>query len=204
MNQQSKTHGMAGVLGAALFTVSLVVLHVARTEVDWKQDYVSTFVHGRLGWLFALGAVVHGIGNFALAQGLRRSLIRSRLRTGAVLFFSLAAAGIALAGLFPIDASGISSTFLGRLHRGVVHVAFLGELVAFFLFSAAFERNPHWQRKSSTSFVLSAVATIALAWFLAALLSHRMLGMAERGALTTFMVWEFWIAACLIRSRPAP
>jgi len=201
---QSKVYGMAGLLGAALFTASLVVLHVARTEIDWRQDYVSYFVHGRLGWLFVLGAVVHGFGNLALGQGLRRSLGHGRLRTWGVLFFGIAAAGIALAGLLPIDPAATPPTFVGRVHRGIVYVAFLGELVALFLFSAAFARHPDWQRRSGTSFVLSAIATTALAGFLAALLLHRMLGVAERWALATFMVWEFWVAVHLIRSNPPP
>ena len=199
---QSKISGIAGLLGAAVFTAALIVLHAARTDVDWRQDYVSHFVHGRLGWLFVSGAVVHGWGNLALGQGLRRALGHGRLRTWAVLFFGIAATGIVLAGLFPIDPGGTPPTVVGRVHRGVIYVAFLGELVALFLFSAAFARNPSWQRRNGTSFVLSAIATIALAGFLAALLLHRMLGVAERSALATFMVWEFWVAVELIRSRP--
>ena len=198
----SKVYGMAGLLGAVVFTLSLTVLHVVRTEIDWSHDYVSHFVHGRLGWLFVSGAVVHGFGNVALGQGLRRSLGHGRLRTWAVLLFGIAAAGIILAGLLPIDPAGTPPTFVGRVHRTVIYVAFLGELVALFLFSVAFARDQDWQSRSGISFVLSATATIALAGFLGALLLHQMLGMAERLALTTFMVWELWVAVHLIRSRP--
>ena len=200
---QSKVYGLVGLLGAVVFTLSLTVLHLVRTEIDWRQDYVSHFVHGRLGWLFVSGAVVHGFGNLALGQGLRRSLGHGRARTWAVLLFGIAAAGIVLGGLLPIDPSGTPPTFVGRVHRGVIYVAFLGELVALFLFSFEFARNPGWQRRSGTSFVLSAIATIALAGFLAALLLHRMLGMAERWALSTFMAWEFWAAFQLIAARRA-
>lgn len=196
----AKVSGIAGLLGAALFTGSVVVLHVARGDIDWQQDYVSHFAHGRLGWLFIWGAVVHGLGNLALGQGLRGSLADGRLRASAVFFFGIAAGGVLLAGLLPIDPIETQPTFAGQMHRGVVCVAFLSELVALFCFSVAFGRNPGWRRRSRTSFVLSAMATLALAGFLAALVLHRMLGMAERGALTTFMVWEFWIALCLIRS----
>ena len=197
---RAKVYGIAGLFGAASFTASIVVLQVARGDLDWRHDYVSYFVHGRLGWLFVVAAVVHGFGNLALAQGLRRSLGDGRVRTWAIFLFGSAAAGIVLAGFLPIDAVGTPPTSVGRVHRGIVYVAFLSELVALFLFSVAFGRNPDWQRRRGTSFVLSVMAGLALAGFLAALLRHRMHGMAERWALTTFMVWEFWVAMCLIRS----
>jgi hypothetical protein len=48
--------------------------------------------------------------------------------------------------------------------------------------------------------VLAAIAALALAGFLTARLLGRMHGIAERSVLATCMAWEFWVAACLIRS----
>ena len=69
-----RVYGLAGLLGAAVFTLSLVVLHLARTEVAWTRDYVSHFANSPLGWVFASSALVHGVGNLALTLGLRSSL----------------------------------------------------------------------------------------------------------------------------------
>lgn len=192
-------YGLAGLVGAAVFTLSVVVLHLARTEIDWRQDYVSHFVHGRFGWLFVSGAVVHGLGNLALSRGLCRSLGPGRLRSWSVLLFGIAAAAVVLAAALPIDPAGSSPTVVARAHRGTVYVAFVAELVALFLFSLAFARDPRWRRRSGVSLVFSTIAAVALAGFLVAVLLDWMLGLAERLALASFMVWEFWVAAHLVR-----
>ena len=91
---RTRVYGLAGLLGAAVFTASLIVLHLTHTEVDWAQDYVSRFANGPLGWVFASSALVHGVGNLALTLGLRRSLDPGPLRAWAVALFGAAAAGI--------------------------------------------------------------------------------------------------------------
>lgn len=195
-------YGLAGLVGAVVFTLSLAALHVARPEIDWTQDYVSHFVHGRLDWLFVSGIVAHGLGNLALSRGLRRSLGPGRLRTWAVVLFGTAAAGIVLAAVFPIDPTGSFPTLVGRAHRSVIYIAFLAELVALFLFSAAFARDPVWRWRRGASFVLSTIAAVALGGFLIAVLLNQMLGLAERLALASFMAWEFWVAFQLVRRLP--
>lgn len=186
--------GLLGFGGALVFTLSLMVLHLVRPEIDWRQDYVSDFVRGRFGWLFVSATVVHGFGNLALGLGLGRRLPSSRPRARAVFLFCVAAAGIVLAAILPVDSVGSSATVVGRTHQGIVYVAFLAELVALFLFSIAFERDPHWRRGSGLSFLLSTVAAAALAGFLAAVWLNWMPGLAERLSLTGFMAWEFWAA----------
>ncbi len=202
--------GLAGLLGALLFAASLVFLHLVRADVDLTRHYVSDFVNGRLGWLFVVGAVVHGFGNLALDLGLRRSLGRSSLGAWAVLIFGLAAAGIVLAALFPIDPPGQSPTPAGLAHRAVAVATFPLELAALFLFSAAFAGAPRWRGRRKTSFALATIAAIAAAGFFLAVLRNWMPGLAERLALASFLAWEFWAARQLIRpvslrrGRPAP
>jgi hypothetical protein len=197
-----RVYGLAGLLGAAVFTASLVVLHLTRTEVAWTRDYVSHFANGPLGWVFASSALVHGVGNLALTLGLRSSLDPRPLRAWAVALFGVAAAGIVVAALFPIDPTGSSVTFAGLAHRAVMSVSFPLELVALVLFSAAFARHPRWRRHSGVAWVLSAVAAVALTGFLLAVLLNWMPAVAERVALASFLAWEFWAAFQLARPLP--
>jgi len=194
-------YGLAGFGGALVFTLSFAVLHVARPEMDWTRDYISYFVHGRLGWLFVWGIIVHGVGNVSLAVGLYRSLRIGRFRSWAAFLFCTAAAGVVLTAVLPIDPIGSPLTLTGRIHSDVAYTAFLSELAAIFLFTAAFARDPVWQRRSGTSFVLSTTAAATLAGFVVAASLDYMPGVAERLALASFMAWEFWAAWPLLR-RP--
>lgn len=197
--RQVRIYGLAGLLGASVFTASLIVLHLTRTDVDWTRHYVSDFANGRLGWVFVLGAVIHGLGNLALNLGLRRSLDPGPLRAWAVFFFGLAVAGIVVAALFPIEPAGRSPTPVGLVHRTAATASFPLELVALFLFSAAFARHPRWRRRKAVSLVLSTVAAVGAAGFFLAVFLNRLPSLAERLALASFLAWEFWAAVQLVR-----
>lgn len=192
--QSPRIYGLIGLLGAAAFTSSLIVLHMVRTDVDWPRHYVSDFANGPFGWVFVSGIFVHGCGNIALTLGLRSSLGPSRFRTWAVVLLAVAAAGIVVAALFPVDRAGSLPTGVGLAHRTFISVSFPSELVALFLFSAAFARHPRWRPHSGPSFVLSAVSAVALTGFLLAVLLNQLPGLAERLALASFLAWEFWAA----------
>jgi hypothetical protein len=192
-------YGLAGLLGTVAFATSLVVLHVARPDIDWTRHYVSDFANGRLGWVFIFGAAVHGLGNVALSLGLRRSLEPGPLSAGAVLLFAAAAAGITAAALFPTDPVGSTPTFTGLVHRVAAAVSFPVELISLFMFSTAFATSPHWRRYTWGSFALSAIAAVAVAGLFLAVLCSRLPGLAERLALAIFLLWEFGAALELTR-----
>lgn len=198
--RQPRIFGLAGLLGASLFAASLIVLHLVRTDIDWTRHYVSDYVNGRLGWIFVVGAIVHGAGNLGLTLGLHKSLEPDPRRAGAVLLFGLATAGFFVAALFPIDPAGSSPTPVGFVHRAVVSAIFPLELAALFLFSAAFARHPRWRRHQRTSLALSTLAAVTSAGFLLAVLLNRLPGLAERFALASFLAWELWASVQLARS----
>jgi hypothetical protein len=119
-----------------------------------------------------------------------------------VALFGVAAAGIVVAALLPIDPAGSSPTFAGLAHRAVMSVSFPLELVALVLFSAAFAHHPRWRRHSGVALVLAAVAAVALTGFLLAVLLNWMAAVVERVALASFLAWEFWAAFQLARPLP--
>lgn len=200
---QVRAFGLAGLLGVSVFAASLIVLHLTRADIDWARHYVSDFANGRLGWVFVFGTLVHGLGNLGLNLGLRLFLDPGPLRAWAVFFFGLAAAGIVVTALFPIDPAGQVPTMVGFVHRTAATVSFLLELVALLLFSAAFARHPRRRRRKVISFVLSTVAAVGVAGFFLAVFLNRLQGLAERFALASFLAWEFWAALDLARPASA-
>lgn len=192
--------GLLGLSGLAVFVSSIIVLHLTGSGVDWTRDYVSNLANQPLGWVFMAGAFVHGCGNLALTLGLRGALRPGRLRSWAVLLFGLAAVGILLTALFPIDAPGQTPGISGRIHRGAASASFALELAALFVFSAAFGRQRRWHRQRAVSLALSVAAAVALTVFVIAMQLEMAPGLAERVALAIFLVWEIWIGIRLVRA----
>ncbi len=192
-------YGTIGLLGLFAFLSSLIILHLnlANTNIDWMRYYVSYLANEPLGWVFAVGALVHGSGNLALSLGLRNALPQGRQRTWATGLFALAAVGILLAALFPIDPSNQVPSTSGRIHRSAASATFMLELVAMFIFSTAFGRHHYWRRQQLVSWVLSIAAAVALVTLAIAIYLDVAPGLVERVALTVFLAWEVWIAVQL-------
>jgi len=191
-----RCYGFLGLLGLVAFVSSLVVLHLnlANTSIDWMRYYVSYLANEPLGWVFVTGALVHSGGNLALTLGLRGAIQPGKRRTWAVLLFGLAAVGIFLAALFPIDTPGQALSTSGRIHRSAAGATFTLELIALFIFSAAFGHHRYWRRQRVVSLVLSVSAAVTLIVLAIAIQVDVAPGLAERVALVTFLIWEFWVA----------
>lgn len=194
-----RRYGLLGLVGAGTFLSSFIVLHLMSPGIDWVCDYVSNLANEPLGWVFIVGAFVHGWGNLALTLGLRGALHPGRLRTWAVLLFALAAAGILVAALFPFDPPGQAPTMTGRIHRTAASGAFALELAALFVFSVAFGRHRRWRRQQAVSLALSVSAAVAVALFVIAIQVGVAPGLAERAALAVLMSWELWAIFQLIK-----
>ncbi len=196
-----RIYGLLGLLGVVVLITSLVIVHSKITNFDWMNEYVSNLVNEPLGWIFIIGTLVHGCGNLALTMGLRGALRPGRLRTWATLIFGLAAFGILLAALFPIDAPDSALSLTGGIHRAVASATFTLELAAFFIFTLEFRRDRRWHRHQAVSLVLSISAAIAMMMFVIAIQVEVAPGLAERIALAIFLAWELWVCFQLIRSR---
>lgn len=196
-----RRYGLLGLLGVGVFLSSLIVVHLTSPGIDWTRDYVSNLANEPLGWVFVASVFVHGWGNLALTLGLRSALRPGRLRNRAVLLFGLAAVGILLAALFPIDPPGNAPTTIGRLHRTFASATFMLELAALFVFSVLFRHDRRWHRQYAVSMVLSVSAALALTAFVISLQIDLTPGLTERAALAVFLVWEIWACLQLIRMK---
>jgi hypothetical membrane protein len=194
-------YGALGLFGIGVFLSSLIVIHLTSPGIDWLDEYVSNLANTPSGWIFITGTFVHGLGNLALATGLRKALQPAELRNWAVVLFGLAAVGILLTGIFPMDPQGQELTITGRLHRTFASVAFMIELAALFVFSIVFRHDPGWQRQHKTSVLLAVTAAVVLMAFIIALQIGLAAGLAERAALAVFLSWEIWACIQLIRWR---
>ncbi len=140
-----RLYGQLGLTGIAVFVLSLVVVHLVSTDFDWMRDYVSYLANEPLGSVFLAGAFVHGWGNLALALGLRGALLPGRLRTWAVLLFSLfvlnaahAENGVTIVYQEPLEQLQLAhSSSAGELKPGAAS----SRTLRFFAFGKRFDMN---------------------------------------------------------------
>ncbi len=202
-----RRYGVIALIGVGTFLLSLIVLHIMSSGIDWTDGYVSDLANEPHGWVFGFGAFVHGWGNLALAAGLFYAIPPGRLRNWGVLLFGIAAIGVLLTALLPIDPPGVTTPSLsGSLHRPVSSFAFGFEIIAIFIFSInfTFSKDLCWQRLKVTSWLLAVTAALAVVWFVFADQAGTLVGLAERTALGLLMTWEIWIIFQLIRSTAGP
>lgn len=194
-------YGLAGLVGALTFVLSVVMLELLQPDTDRTRHYVSEFANGPAGWIFVLGAAAHALGNLALSAGFARALAPGILRSVSVRFLGIAAAGMLIAVAFPTDPAGGAETVSGVVHRVAAFTSFPIELIALFLLSAAFSANPAWRGLTKASYVSATVAGGMLAWLVVAVARNRAPGLAERFALAGFLAWELGASTALLCVR---
>lgn len=186
-------------------------MHLLRADLSPVADFVSDYANGPYRRLFATSAIVHGVGNLAIAAGLWLVFEGSPSGRWGVGLFGLAALGMVVAGAFPTDAPGASTTVAGATHRGAATVSFVAELVALVLLAPAVRDRLGWRAHAWLTRVLAVLAAYALAWLAAAIAAGWPPGLPERAALVVFLVWELATglrllvapAAARRRARPA-
>jgi hypothetical protein len=179
-------------LGVAWFAATTLALHAGSGALDVGRHYVSDFATGSGGLLFRVGVLGHAVGNVALVIGLHRSVRDGALEAWASGLFLLATVGMAITGLWNTDPFAAAPSAAGAIHRMAASSAFSVELVALFLYSAAFAAQTRWRAAVRVSLAMSAGAAGASAMLLSAIVLDWRPGIAERAALATFMGWEFW------------
>lgn len=191
--------GWLGLLGAALFGVTLAALHAAHSIPDWTDHYVSEFANDMHGSVFAAVLFLHGLGNLALSAALYLALSPSRLRGWATGLLAYSAIGMCIGALYPTDVGGLAKTLDGIVHRIAAFSSFLAELVALYLFSADFSVHSSWRRWARWSFVISSIAAVSLVLLVIAIATNQYPGLAERLAIASQWTWEAIVATILTR-----
>lgn len=184
--------GAAGALGALVFLVAAALLQVLRPDINALSGYASGFANGPYGPAFSAGAVIHGLGNIALAMGLALILGAGRAAVWGSLLLGLAGWGIVLAGLFPTDPAGAAPTLTGIIHLTVAAASFPIEFAGLLLLARAFGASESWRAFAGPTRWLAWLGGASLLWLLAAVALRSWAGLAERAALLTFMAWELW------------
>lgn len=170
------------------------------SEYGFVGDHVSELALGRLGAVQTAAFLIAGLGTLGLAVAIRQLTPGARGLVGSLLIGAYGAGAIGSA-VFPTDRvegstdlSSLSAT--GTIHVAVVIVSFVSIVVAMFLLTWTFLRQPRWQ-PASWWWILFPGGALSL---LIVQQEGPLIGLLQRLLVTVISAWLVLIALALVSS----
>ena len=114
--------GSVVVLGVATVVVLYLLLHVLRPDYNPLRRFLSEYAVGRFGVLMTASFLLQALIALALVVGVSRDVRHSGSLLIGCAFLTVAAAALAVAGVFPTDLSEpAGDSALPVTRAGVVH-----------------------------------------------------------------------------------
>jgi hypothetical protein len=206
-----------GLVAGCAFMLLLVVVHVAKPDLDPSWRPISEYALGDHGWLMTLAFLLWGSSAIGVFVALRSQVQTTGGRIG-LAFLLLGAAGPILAAIFPMDpltAPADAATTSGTLHSvGAVLGDGIAIGAALITWSLA-RKNPAWARARRPllwATVLAWAGAVALSVSMIILLPQHggrlgpdvPVGWQGRFMAAAYVAWLMTAAACAMRLGKAP
>jgi hypothetical protein len=189
---------VAAIAGVATFVVAVCALHLVQPDLNPRDEAVSYYVHGRLGWLLTVGLIALGLGSVSVVVGLTGTVSGRWAGTGRWLVGTWAV-GVLLGGLFRADPRGNWSqppSVSGMIHGNAAMLAFLALPLGALCLASAFRNDVRWRHESRLLAGLAVAAAISLILFAGSLIPvfvrpgpPVLLGLSERVLLAVYAAW---------------
>ena len=184
--RSSRILGTTVVLGVATVVALYLLLHVLRPDYNPLRRFLSEYAVGRFGVLMTANFLLQAVISLALMIGLFQDVRHSGSLLVGCAFLTVAAAALAVAGVFPTDPSDPAgapprlATRAGMIHQSAGTLSFLSRICAFLFISLAYQRDNRWQALAPTA---RRIAVAFLALFLTIVIVGRwhLGGLAQRG-----------------------
>ena len=190
---------LVALVAITVTALGIAVLHVVRTDLDWRAAVMSTYANGPAGDVMSVVFYAFGAIALALALRLRTAVVRHGI-TGVFPWLMLLA-GVAsiLAGIFEVDPGVLPSTTAEVIHTSSAIAAFVLLVASMALFTRATRGDRRWDRFRVPSTVLSVLA--AGAAITTQLVDHTAwTGAAQRVLAGAVLAW-FLLVALYVRTK---
>jgi hypothetical protein len=156
---------MLAIVGQIVLLTSALLLPLV-SEYGLVGDTISQLALGRFGWVQSVTFAIAGTGTLALAYAIRQltvGTLGSRIGSLLVGVYGLGAFLVAFFPTDPVDSPGDPGSFTttGMIDLIVSLVSFVAMVIAMFIFTRTFPRDPRW-RSLSRWIVLFPAAALSL------------------------------------------
>ena len=181
------------IVGIAVYLLNLAALHFLRPDVNPILEPMSNYAVGPYGFLLTAADIGGGLAALALTLGLYLSIApRGRSYVGLFLL-GLYGVSVLLAGIFPIDVGGETTTF-GIIHNIVGNISFFGFPLAVILLSLGMGRDERWRSFRRTALAVSVLVVLTVILTMVGFNIGIGFGLTHRLANVTALAWMLLVA----------
>lgn len=202
---------VVGMFVAPFYLTLIIALGALEPGFNHRTSLMSMLggVAGMRGLVFNIGVVATGACVIVFSVGLRHQFpSRWPAKAGSILLL-IGGLGLIGAGVFHCNQGCqnilIEPDLAGRLHIIVSLIAGLGTAFAPFFFWAAMRGSGNWKGFAAPTLVVAVLANVPgiVLWFtfFANLRLHAVEGLIQRMGFIVVLIWIFFVAARLWRSR---
>ena len=151
------------IVGIATFLSIIAAMHFVRPDVNPVLEPMSNYAVGPYGFLLTAADMGLGLAALALTLGLYLSIAPPGRSSVGLFLLGLYGVSQLLAGIFPIDVGGETTT-VGAIHNIVGNISFFGFPIAVILLSLGMDRDERWRsfRRPALAFSMVIVLTVIL------------------------------------------
>lgn len=186
------------------FIAAAVGVHFVDQRYDPVRDYMSDYVLGPGGQLFAVAIYVTALGTLALAAGLWRVMLPPARPAGGIVLIALFAVAYAIVGTFPTDImkpGALPTTTFGILHVSGATIGWIAFPLGAFLIARAFPNFPALAGAKPAAMLLSWLMMAALlAFAVVESLALPVVGLAEKTFIAFRQLWLLVVGFVLLRA----
>jgi hypothetical membrane protein len=189
----------AGLVGPVVFIATFTVEGALRPEYHPLAMYISALSLGPRGWVQIANFMV--VGSLLLVFAVR--LAGGKTSRAAGVLYAVIAVGLFASAPFVMDpmcTPRMTATAHGMVHEALGAIVFTAMPIACFVLSRRFRNDPRWRpwTLAAGTIIVCAIVLMKLGQLSSSALTP-WLGLLQRIAVITFLVWTFSLALKLIR-----
>lgn len=203
--------GWAGMIGPALFVVVVTVEGWFRPNYNPVTQFISELSLGSRGWVQIINFIVLGTLLLLFASGVAAEFKNGKASKSGPIILGVIGILVFLSGPFVMDPANLpfeQMSWHGILHQLFGAFAFLLMPISCLVFWRRFRSDPNWRLLQHWT-LLAGIITIGAVVLLRVgvtppappSLLNQWIGLIQRIALVTFLVWIFTFALHLLRIR---
>jgi hypothetical membrane protein len=193
MSRVTMVLALLTIVGIADFLLNVAVLHFVRPDVNPVLDPMSNYAVGPYGFLLTAADIGLGLAALALTCGLYLSIAPPGRSYVGLFLLGLYSVSVLLAGIFPIDVGGETTTF-GIIHNIVGNISFFGFPIAVILLSLGMGRDERWRSFRRTALALSVLVVLTVILTIVGSNLGMGYGVTQRIANVAALVWMLFVA----------
>jgi len=184
---------LLAIVGIVDFLLNVAALHFVRPDVNPMLEPMSNYAVGPYGSLFTAADIGSGLAALALILGLYLGIApRGRSYVGLFLL-GLYGVSVLLAGIFPIDVGGETTTF-GIIHNIVGNISFFGFPIGVILLSLGMGKDERWRSFRRTALAVSVLVVLTVILTMVGFNIGIGFGLTQRLANVTALAWMLLVA----------